>query len=166
MKLILFFGIGTLLVQGMCTGVSQKRADTPQVILCMSETQKLYDIKFSQPKLTFPLSVNTAQPLAETMSIQVVNVINPGRLPVRLQVAFSDSLQQWPAGNFTLYPPDRPGIFTLRISNVMNDLLKKSRQSGTRLCYLHITLDTSEIKKHKKPVIDSLLIKICDPVYK
>jgi hypothetical protein len=87
-----------------------------------------------QPKSSVSVGADALTGNAEVLEVQITKVVNPGMTPVSIFVYLSNAekgkTEDEPilVGNFSLYPPDRPGKFLLSPAPA---LLKISAASKT-----------------------------------
>jgi len=169
MKTVVQASYYTLIALWACGTVPVKKWPVASIVSCSSATeknQKTYEINNNQPKLLFPFPADSILKKPATLAVQIKEVNNPALLPVHCTIGFSNAAQQWQAGNFTLYPPDRPGTFIFRIDKVVAAMLKNGAPAATTPYFLNITLDTTGYKTAGKPATVGVRIILYTPEYK
>ena len=91
-----------------------------------------------RPVASSPLARKILADAPPVLEVSVTKVINPAETPVAIFVYLTTAgkkKQPEPEkvliGNFTLYPPDRPGNFLLRASTAFSDLRVKDWSSNS-----------------------------------
>ena len=115
-------------------------------IACAPATQTMNEMTFNNPNLLFSFLPDSILKKPSVLVLQVKQVINPRKLPVTIDVSFSDSLTRWHVNNFTLYPADRPGEFRFRLTSVLEKIQREMKSDKKNICL--------ELKKKKKNIPD------------
>jgi hypothetical protein len=155
------------MLQGVCNDAAKGNKQKAEPVSCITGSPMVLDtFSWRRPAIEFNIPVDSLKKMNGMLSLWVKEVTNPGLVQVSFNLLFSDSHRQWPLPGFTLYPPDKTGVFNFNISETVKDILKTSGTKETRQFSFHIMLDTTDFHKNNRADAESLLIKICSPVFK
>src|SRR6266404_3404386 len=73
--------------------------------------------------LRIPVSWDVLRKIPDVVTVDVKWIENPALAPVMLGVYFESAVIRWDVGVFTLYPPDHPGVFKFRITDIVKNML-------------------------------------------
>lgn len=167
MRSIFYIGFAILWVQGVCNNTAVKDKKNADTILCEpGSVQALHTLTWKHPAIDFNISLDSLKKMNGVLTVWVKEVTNPGLVPVNFKLLFSNSARQWPLTGFTLYPPDKTGVFNFNISETVKNILATGATTKNKQYSFSIMLDTTDFHKKEKVIAESLLIKVCSPVFK
>jgi hypothetical protein len=167
MRSIFYIGFAMLMVQWVCSDTSTDNKKKEESISCMpGSLQALHTLNWRQPTIHFNISLDLLKKINGILSVWVKEIKNPGLVPVNFKLLFSDSLRQWPLTGFTLYPPDKTGVFNFNISETVKNILTTGGTAKNKQYIFRIILDTAGFYKQNKAEVELLQIKVCSPVFK
>ncbi|MCM3901391.1 MAG: hypothetical protein ND866_06775 [Pyrinomonadaceae bacterium] len=107
---------------------------------------------------SFPVTPQTLAAAPQILEVSVTKVVNPEKLPVAIYVSLSPAgekavpeLEKIPLGNFSLYPPDRPGKFLLQATAAF-DKLKGAVAPKANEVRLVLEMKSLDAKESSAPV--------------
>jgi hypothetical protein len=71
------------------------------------------------PVACFPLDLGATPPDSAVARLEVASVSNPDLEGLTFSVYLERDGNRWDVGAFSLYPPDRPGVFRLRLDGAL-----------------------------------------------
>jgi hypothetical protein len=125
-SILLYFGIGVI---------------CPVIITAAAEPatarENVFEIGNKTPRLQIPVSMDLLTNQPDVLMIQISEVINTNMSPITMSLYFEASDVRRKIGSFTLYPPDHPGTFKLRMnSNLLQEMIRTAKENkrGLMLC--------------------------------
>jgi hypothetical protein len=105
------------------------KVQSPEVRQPAQEEMASITLTKERPVNTFPISPQTLAAAPKILEVTVSKVVNPEKSQVAIFVYLSRTGEKKgiedekiPLGNFSLYPPDRPGKFLLQTSGAFDNL--------------------------------------------
>lgn len=99
--------------------------------------QKNYELSDTHSLVQIPFNVEVLTNSTNVVILSITDVTNKHLVPVDLNIYFQSAGHRWPAGNFSLYPPDHPATFSLRINpKIKTDMqgLSSGEKKDLKLC--------------------------------
>jgi len=119
-----------------------------------------YNITGDGPLLKIPASWDTLKTIPDEVEITVSEVANPKLKPVSISVYFLGKEARWNVSDFTLYPPDRPGTFVFRTSEVIQKIVDQNKEGAKADIFLCLELNIRPQSDTKKEDYSSVKLKI------
>jgi len=120
----------------------------------IAKDQAMYKLNFANRSISQPIDPKLADPQNyKFLEVEVVNVINPDKLPVQFEVYYQvENQDKILLGTFSLYPPDNPGKFIVATQGkikpegelILSLVLPEKTVAGNQL---QITVKKIEFKK-------------------
>ena len=124
---------------GQCGSTNVQRPENHPVSTATPERSSLV-LTDKNPTGSFSFDPSQKRAGAEILELTVTKVVNPSMTPVTISVSLvvngdagtTDS-KKVKIGDFTLYPPDRPGKFMLSATPVWFEVSKRSKEAKYKI---------------------------------
>ena len=116
---------------GVCTRQPQlllSKDLAPEPALCQTIRADSNVIYRTQTFIRLPISPAKLSSNEVALAVEVQSVVNPDKEPLTFTVHIELQAETIPVGEFSLFPPSEPGIFSFRI-NEARDKIKKASQA-------------------------------------
>lgn len=158
----IFFVINIFLMSLQCNG--QRRPSDYENI---RNTGQVINWKINKDikEYCFNADSGMMKEMPDILTIKIEEVLNPGLIPVNLSLSFKSADKKYEIGNITFFPPDKPGIFRFRITQILKELKKDNAEDVLRLPELCLEINLNDKDLMNETDKMELELKIKYPEY-